>query len=512
MKIFPSDTISALDRATCEAQGIDSLDLMERAASAVACEIMQLFLTTQRIVIVAGSGNNGGDALAVARILIEQGYGRVETYLFNVTGKLSRNCEHERRKLLELDGIRFTMVEKEFVPPVLGRSDVVVDGLFGSGLRQPLQGGFVTVARYINASGAFVVSIDVPSGLFGEWNDKTITRDMVHASLTLTFQQPRLSFFFAEHAEVIGKFKILDIGLDKEAILKTPTDYIMVEEKNVRSMLRPRALFTNKHDYGSIGLIAGSAGMYGAAIMAARAAMRSGAGLVTVHTSAYGMVPVQTAVPEALFEADRNERHITDMRLTHEYSAVAVGPGIGTEQDTIDAIEGLLNRCKAPLVLDADALNCIAAKPALLSMLPQNAVLTPHAGEFDRLFGKMQSGEERLRKAIEMAQYFQVTIVLKGYRTTVVRPTGKIYINTTGNPGMATAGAGDVLTGVIAAFMAQGYRPELAATMGVYFHGMAGDMAAKTVGQFGITASDIADHVGLAIQEVLNHKNKKNHI
>jgi NAD(P)H-hydrate epimerase len=508
MKIFKSQSINELDKATCAAQKINSLDLMERAASAVTNEIVSRFYTNQRIVVIAGPGNNGGDALAVARMLTEQGFSAVEIYLFNVSQSkaLSHDCDEELKRLRALDNVALTMVEREFVPPVLGPSDVVLDGLFGSGLRTPLQGGFVAVARYINESGAYVISIDVPSGLFGEWNDNTITRDMVHANLTLAFQQPRLSFFFAENAEVVGEVKVLDINLDHETILNTPSDFILVEEKNVSTTLRRRNPFSSKRDYGSVLLFAGSTGMYGAAILAARAALRGGAGLVTVHTGGYGMIALQTAVPCAMFEPDSQPSFISDMRPHHRHQAVAVGPGIGTNPLTIDALESLLKTSKAPLLLDADALNCIAARPALLQVLPQNTIITPHIGEFDRLFGEQRSCENRLRKAMEMAKYYNIIIVLKGHYTTVVRPTGKVYINSTGNPGMATAGSGDVLTGAIAAFLAQGYRPELAATMGVYFHGLAGDLAAAEMGIHGLTAEDIANFLGKAIQQVLNNK------
>lgn len=503
MKIFTSDEIKALDRATCEAQRISSIDLMERAAQAVACEVMARFYTSQRIVVIAGPGNNGGDALATARLLIEQGFPNIEVYLFNVTGRLSHDCRIERERLEAIEGVSFTVVEREFVPPVLGSSDVVIDGLFGAGLRKPLQGGFVTVARYINASEAFVISIDIPSGLFGEWNDQTITRDMVHASLTLCFQQPRLSFFFPDNAPALGEVKILDINIDRDTILKTATDYILIQERNVRALLHPRDPFTAKRDYGSAMLFCGSVGMLGAAILSARATLRAGAGLATVHSAAYGMIPVQTAVPCAMFEPDHNQTIISDMRLHHDHQAVACGPGIGTATETIDALEGLLKNVKAPLVLDADALNCIAKRPALLSMLPPKTIITPHAGEFDRLFGEHTCAEERLKKAVEKARYYNIIIVLKGHHTMIVRPTGKVHINSTGNAGMATAGSGDVLTGTIAAFLAQGYRPEPAATIAVYVHGLAGDLAAAQVGQFGLTANDVAENLGRAIDVVL---------
>lgn len=510
MKIFASSVIPEIDKATCERQNINSIDLMERAASEISCEIISRFLPNKRIVVVAGPGNNGGDALAVARLLFEQGYKKVEVFLFNVKGKLSHDCEEEKKRLITLDELDFTEVRREFNPPYLGENDVVVDGLFGSGLKQPLQGGFVALARYVNDSGAYVISIDTPSGLFGEWNDNVSRRDMIHANLTLTFQMPRLSFFFEENADVIGEWKIIDIDLDAAKMKELGAEYMLVEPRTVRPLLKPRPLFSGKRDYGSALLLAGSIGMMGAAVMSARAILKSGAGLVTVHSASCGMNILQTAVPEAMFEPDRNEYFISNMTIHHNHQVVAVGPGIGTNDATVDALEKLFLNYKHPLILDADALNCIAKKPDLLTMIPPQSVITPHIGEFDRLFGEHRSAEDRLKKAVDMAKYYNIIIVLKGHYTATVRPTGKVYFNPTGNPGMATAGAGDVLTGVIAAFMAQGYRPEHAATIGVFIHGLAGDIAARKFGEFGMTASDIADNVGRAIHDLLNPDNNSN--
>ncbi|MDE5976004.1 MAG: NAD(P)H-hydrate epimerase, partial [Muribaculaceae bacterium] len=378
MKIFASNLIPEIDNATCEAQKIDSLDLMERAAGALSCEIISRFLPSQRIVIIAGPGNNGGDALALARMLFEQGYKKVEVFLFNVVGKLSHDCDEERKKLLAIDGIDFTEVKHDFQPPYLGQNDVVVDGLFGSGLRQPLQGGFVMLARLINESGAYVISIDIPSGLFGEWNENQIQRDMIHANLTLAFQVPRLSFFFSENADIIGEWKLLDIDLDEQKMKELPADFMLVEARSVRPWLKPRRKFTGKRDYGSALIIAGSTGMMGAAVMAARGCLRSGAGLATVHSARGGTQILQTAVPEAMFEPDRSEHFIKDMTIHHGHKAVAVGPGIGTNDATIDALEALLKNCSAPLVLDADALNCISRRPQLLSLIPPHTIITPH--------------------------------------------------------------------------------------------------------------------------------------
>lgn len=503
MKIFASNQIHEIDNATCEAQKIDSIELMERAAEALSVEIMTRFLPSQRIVVIAGPGNNGGDALALARILFEQGYKKMEVFLFNVLGKLSHDCEEERKKLIVVDGIDFTEVKHDFQPPYLGKNDVVIDGLFGSGLRQPLQGGFVMLARLINESGAYVISIDIPSGLFGEWNDNVHQRDMIHADLTLSFQTPRLSFFFSENADIVGEWHLLDIDLDDKKMKELPTDFWYMEAQSVRPLFKPRKKFTGKRDFGSVLIIGGSTGMMGAPILSARACLRSGAGLVTVHSSRGGLPIVQSAVPEAMFEPDRQEHYIKDMTIHHAHQAVVVGPGIGTNEATIDALEALLKNAKVPLVIDADALNCISRRPQLLSMIPPHSIITPHIGEFDRLFGEHHSSEARLKKAIDMAKYYNIVIVLKGHHTAVIRPTGRVDFNSTGNPGMATAGSGDVLTGVIAAFLAQSYRPELAATAGVFVHGLAGDFALADKGEYGIMATDIADNCGKAIRAII---------
>lgn len=503
MKILNSQSIHEVDIATCEAQKISSIDLMERAAMQVSVELVSMFLPSQRFVIFAGPGNNGGDALAVARLLMEQGYRRVEVFLFNVTGKLSHDCDEERKRLIMVDGVDYTEVTREFTPPYLSSEDVVVDGLFGSGLKQPLQGGFVSLARYVNESHAFVVSIDLPSGLFGEWNANISRRDVMHADMTLAFQLPRLSFFFRENAPILGKWKLLDIDLDMKAVRAQQTEYRVIDAQNVKPLFKPRDPFSGKRDYGSALLFGGSYGMMGAAVLCAKAVLKSGGGLVTVHSAHCGMPIVQTAFPEAMFEPDRNEHYITDMKIHHNHQAVAVGPGLGTHDATIEALQDLLQHATMPMVLDADALNCISIRPALLTYVPAKTILTPHVGEFDRMFGEHHDDEARLRTAIEMSRQYNIIIVLKGHYTAVVSPTGRVNFNMTGNAGMATAGAGDVLTGIITSFLSQGYEPIYAAMLGVYVHGRAGDMAEAEFGQYGMTASDIIGKVGPAIREIL---------
>ncbi len=509
MKIFSSKDIKDLDAATCEAQGIDSLTLMERAANAVAKEIRNRFLPSRRIVVVAGPGNNGGDALAVSRILAEQGYEHIEVYLFNVRGQLSEECEAQKQRLIESEAkVQFNEITRSFIPPQLSETDIIVDGLFGVGLRDPLTEGFAQVARLINESGAYVISIDIPSGLAAEWNANFLFRNMVHANLTLTFQFPKLSFFFGEHADIIGDLVVLDIGLDRKALKSMRSEWLLIEGRTIHKLLRPRNPFSAKRDYGSVMIFAGSMGMMGAAVLCARATLKCGAGLATVHAPRTGITILQTAAPEAMFEPDRHERVISDMSLHHTHQAVAVGPGIGTNDLTVNALESLLKTCKSPLVLDADALNCIVKRPALLSMLPPRTIITPHIGEFDRLFGDQPTSEARLKKAIEVAKHYEIVIVLKGHHTMIVRPSGNqiVYFNSTGNAGMATAGAGDVLTGVIAGFLAQGIQPENAAALGVFVHGRAGDIASEELGEYGVIASDISDRLGRAIKDVIDRK------
>lgn len=501
MKIFTNDAIRRIFEHSIKVEGISMLDMMERAASAVTYEIISRWRPSKRIVVFAGPGDNGGDALAVSRMLFEQGY-NPEVYLLNVkSSHLSNCCSANRDRLYQLNGIDYTEVTETFIVPELGENDVVIDGLFGSGLRNPLRGGYTTLVQSINDSGAYVVSIDMPSGLFGEWNAQVDRRNIIKANLTLVYQFKRLAFFFAENAQFIGECKVLDLELSQEAIINIPTDSYLIEEDDVREMIAPYDPFSNKYDHGSILLVAGSYGMMGSAILAARGAMRSGAGLVTVHAPREGYLPLQTAIPEALYEPDSDSYYTSAIELHHQYSVVAIGPGISTSDETLDALDTFLKSCRYPVLLDADALNCICRRPMLIRSIPKGSVLTPHVMEFDRLFGVHNSDEERLKKAINEARLYDITIVLKGHHTMTIRPDGKIYINSSGNAGMATAGSGDVLTGVIASFIAQGYSPDLGVVLGVYIHGLAGDIAAQEHSDYGVIASDIANNLGKAIKQ-----------
>ncbi len=505
MKIFTTDQIKKIERATFESEGVTSLQIIDRVAEGVVAEVISLLSSQSRIAVFAGPGNNGADALAAARMLYEQGY-RPQVFLFNIGGdKLSAECRTCRDRLLEvMPDADFTEVVKQFNRPQLTPNHIVIDGLFGTGLREGLNGGFRELVKYIDDSRAFVISIDIPSGLFGDWNPNAVHRNMMHADMTLAVQFPHLSFFMAENAEVVGQWKTIDVGLSPTDIRKTTAPFYLVERSDVRKLLRQRPEFCSKADFGSAMLVAGSYGMMGAAVLAARGALRSGCGKVSVYSPRCGYEIMQTSAPEAMFVASNSDIHISSIRLPQSYTTIGVGPGIGTADATVDALEQFLQERKEPVVLDADALNCIAKRQSLLHRVPVLSVLTPHAGEFDRIFGQQPNAEARLVKAIEVARYHNILIVLKGRYTTIIRPDGRLYFNSTGNPAMATPGSGDVLTGVITSLMAQGYRPEVAALCGVYIHGLAGDMAADVEGQYGVTAGDIAANIGRAIKSVLN--------
>ena len=454
--------------------------------------------------VFAGPGNNGADALGAARLLFERGF-RPEVFLFNIGGdKLSTDCAASRdRMLAEVPDIIFHEVKDRFSMPKITTNHLVIDGLFGSGLREELQGGFKSLVQYINDENATVVSIDLPSGMFGDWNPQIVNRNTIHATLTLAIQFPRISFFIPENAELIGEWKIIDIGLSEKAIATSPANFCLVEQRDVHRRLRHRKEFASKADFGSGILYAGSYGMMGAAILAARGALRAGVGKLTVNSPKCGYQIMQSSVPEALFRHNRGEINIIDIHPERDFSAIAVGPGIGTNELTVKAVEDFLASINQPVILDADALNCIAIKPSILNTIPVLSILTPHAGEFDRLFGPQPSAEARLRKAIEMAKYYNILIILKGRYTAIVRPDGKVYFNSSGCPAMATAGSGDVLTGVLLSMLAQGYPAELASLIAVYVHGLAGEMAAAEQGEYGVTAGDIASYIGKAIREIM---------
>lgn len=502
MKIFTATQIRELDKYTIEHEPVKSIDLMERAARAITSAIIKRWSTDVPIVVFAGPGNNGGDALAVARMLMEKGY-QVQTFLFNISGKLSADCAENKQRLMTKKGHPLlTEVTQEFDPPQLEKGMLVVDGLFGSGLNKPLAGGFASLVKYINNSPAQVVSIDVPSGLMTEDNSYNVRANIIKADVTLTLQHTKLSFLFAEHQQYIGQVEVLDIQLSEEGIEKMDSQFTFLEKAEVLPMLKPRDAFAHKGTMGHALLVAGSYGMAGAAILAARACMRSGAGKITVHTPRRNVPILQTAVPEAVLHTDHEETLFSEAVSTEGFQAVAVGPGIGTAEATAVAMIAQLRRAQCPAVADADALNILASRHAWLQQLPKGIILTPHPKELERLEGQCTDSFERLTKARQLAERLQGYVILKGHHTAVCMPDGHVAFNTTGNAGMATAGSGDVLTGILLGLLARGYRQREACLLGVYLHGLAGDLAAEELGEESLMASDIINYLPQAFRNL----------
>lgn len=492
MKIFTAAQIHELDNYTITHEPIKSIDLMERAAKTITRAIMDEWTDRTPMVIFAGPGNNGGDALAVARLLAEENY-KVSVYLFNIHNKLSDDCAANKQRLIDSKRVgHFTEVTLNFDPPELTEDMVVIDGLFGSGLNKPLIGGFASLVKYINQCPAKVVSIDIPSGLMCEDNTYNIHSNIIRADLTLTLQQKKLSMMMADCQKDIGRLRVLDIRLSKEYIDKTEANCRILEEQDVRRLLTPRDDFAHKGAMGNALIIAGSYGMAGAAVLATRACLRSGVGKVTVHTPRRNYLVMQTAVPEAVMQMDHEETYFSESVDSTDFDALGIGPGLGLVENTAIALIGQIRRTSCPIVADADALNILANHQAWMQQLPSGIIMTPHPKEFDRMAGSTSNNDyERLIRAQQMAEHIKGYIILKGHHSALCMPDGHIVFNATGNSGMATAGSGDVLTGILTALLARGYDKGTACQLGMYLHGLAGDLAAKEVGKESLVASDI---------------------
>lgn len=492
MKIFTAAQIHELDNYTITHEPIKSIDLMERAAKTITRAIMDEWTDRTPMVIFAGPGNNGGDALAVARLLAEENY-KVSVYLFNIHNKLSDDCAANKQRLIDSKRVgHFTEVTLNFDPPELTEDMVVIDGLFGSGLNKPLIGGFASLVKYINQCPAKVVSIDIPSGLMCEDNTYNIHSNIIRADLTLTLQQKKLSMMMADCQKYIGRLRVLDIRLSKEYIDKTEANCRILEEQDVRRLLMPRDDFAHKGAMGNALIIAGSYGMAGAAVLATRACLRSGVGKVTVHTPRRNYLVMQTAVPEAVMQMDHEETYFSESVDSTDFDALGIGPGLGLVENTAIALIGQIRRTSCPIVADADALNILANHQAWMQQLPSGIIMTPHPKEFDRMAGSTSNNDyERLIRAQQMAEHIKGYIILKGHHSALCMPDGHIVFNATGNSGMATVGSGDVLTGILTALLARGYDKGTACQLGMYLHGLAGDLAAKEVGKESLVASDI---------------------
>jgi ADP-dependent NAD(P)H-hydrate dehydratase / NAD(P)H-hydrate epimerase len=484
MKILSADQIRSADEYTIKHEPVSSVDLMERAALACANWIRENVSHNHSFKIFCGPGNNGGDGLAIARLLLESGL-KAEVFIVRQPGKYSADFLENEKRLGRLapDSIHDIESAKDF--PVMEKSDCVVDALLGTGLSKPVAGLFADVIRHINASAMLVISIDIPSGLYADKPGEGHV--IVQADHTLTFQAPKFTFLFSENDWYVGEFHVLAIGLDKKIIEAFPSTKYYVTADFLRTFLRPRNKFSHKGNYGHALLVSGSNGKMGAAVLAAKGCLRTGAGLVSVYVPQEGSEIIHVTCPEAMVKSGEID--------FEKYSAIGIGPGTGTKIAARDLLNSILEGATIQLVLDADALNILSQDDALLTKVPENSVLTPHPGEFERLAGKANDDFERHELQLAFSRQHGVIVVLKGAHTCITTPDGISFFNSTGNPGMAKGGSGDVLTGMITSLLAQGYSPLQASLLGVFLHGLAGDIAAEKKGEDGMIARDIVNAI-----------------
>jgi NAD(P)H-hydrate epimerase len=501
MKLFRSDQIKQIDEYTIKEEPIESIDLMERAANQLLRWYVSRFDRSKRVFFFIGPGNNGGDGLALARLLDAHGYD-CRVYYINFTEKTSDDWKKNLIRLETETSLRVNFLKSGDQFPIIPTGDIIIDAIFGSGLSRPAEGLAGEVISIINQFRAIIISIDIPSGLFGEDNSLNNYEFVIRASYTLSFQFPKISFLFAENAAYLGEWFILPIGLSENAIRNIDSSFHLTENKDLISFLKKRKKFDHKGVYGHGLLVSGSLGRMGAAVLGASAALRTGIGLITCHVPGCGVVIVQSSVREAMVEIDENDKCVSEIGSTDIYSAVGIGPGVGTQPESQNALHQLLITCKKPLVIDADGLNILSLNKEWLSLIPPGTVLTPHPKEFERIAGKSENSYQRLVRQIELSIKLKCVIVLKGAYTSVTTPDGMVFFNSTGNPGMATAGSGDVLTGIVLSLLSQGYKPEEAAVLGVYLHGLAGDLAAEDSSFESIIASDIINYTGRAFNKL----------
>ncbi|MBO4573805.1 MAG: NAD(P)H-hydrate dehydratase [Bacteroidales bacterium] len=491
MKIPNIQSARAADAYTIENEPISSVDLMERAAMQIYFWLMKKLKTKESsIKIFCGMGNNGGDGLVLARLLASQDI-YAQVYIVHVSDNFSHDCEvnYERLKAIPEIPVYGVFSTDDF--PKIDDSDIVIDALFGSGLSRPLEGLAAEMVNHLNDNQAIRIAIDIASGLNGDSinNGGVIFRP----DYTLSMQFPKMAFLYPENEPFVGKWEVLDIKIHPDYIENIETANFYTTADVIKPLLHKRGKHSHKGTYGHALLIAGSTGKTGAALLASEACMRSGVGLLTTHLPGSAMLPLQVYLPEAMISPDKSDNNFSEVPDLQPYNAVGVGPGLGKAEETANALKHLIQEVKVPMVLDADALNIISENKTWLSFLPERTIITPHPKEFERLFGKTDNSAMRLELQREMSVKNNIIIVLKGANTAITFPGGSCFFNSTGNPGMATAGSGDVLTGIILSLLAQRYTPEEAAIIGVFMHGRAGDKVAAEKGMEAMIAGDVVE-------------------
>ncbi|MFV9551111.1 NAD(P)H-hydrate dehydratase [Algibacter sp. PT7-4] len=496
MKVFSKEQIYKGDKLTAERQNISSTDLMERAGTQIFNWMHARMQGAQvPIHVFCGIGNNGGDGLVLARHLITHGY-NVNTFIINCSDKRSKDflINYDRIKNVTKNWPVLLNCAEDF--PEIKPEDIIVDAVFGIGLNRPVDAWVKKLFMHFRASKAFTLAIDIPSGLFP---DKAVEDDdaVVWAGFTLSFASPKLVFFLPETAKYTVQWEVLDIGLDQEFLYTTQTEVELIGKHEVLPNYMPREKFSHKGQFGHALIIGGSYGKIGAVTLASRATLSAGAGLVSAYIPKCGYNILQSAFPEAMVITDTEEEIITNITFNIKPTVIGFGVGVGTDEKTITAFETFLKANTLPLVIDADGINILSKKKALLKLLPEATVLTPHPKELERLIGSWNDDFDKLNKIKAFSKKYKIIIVVKGANSITVF-NDKLYVNTTGNPGLSTAGSGDVLTGVITGLISQGYNPLVATIFGVYLHGKSADIAVEDFGYQSLIASHVIDYLGEA--------------
>lgn len=494
MRILTIQQIKALDDYTIRHEPVASIDLMERASTAFVDWFTMRVETSKKIAVVCGTGNNGGDGLAIARMLDDWGF---EVKVWIIRGGVRESEDFKANYSRLPAGVARAEVSEEGSLSFAG-FHVIIDALFGSGLSRPAAGLYAQVIEAINAADSLRVAVDIPSGLMA---DAHSTGSIVKAHYTVSFQLPKLAFLLPQSYAYTGEWVLVNIGLSRKFIRETATPYRYVTLKDVAKLLRTRSKFDHKGNFGHALLIAGSYGKIGAAVLASKAALRAGLGLLSVHVPQCGYGVLQTAVPEAMASVDDDASIFSTVPDAGRYDVLGIGPGLGQADRTRAALAKTLENFHKPVVLDADALNLLGANRALLGLVPPGSILTPHPKEFQRLTGSWKNDFERLEMQRQLASALRSVVILKGAHTAIATQD-RVYFNSTGNPGMATGGTGDVLTGILTGLLAQNYSPDEAAIMGVFLHGLAGDLARQEVGMDSLIASDLIQYLPRAFAKV----------
>ncbi len=513
MKILRAETIRDADAYTIKHEPVKSIDLMERAASRCfdwlyqnAPKLFPKSITEEKdwlFIVVSGTGNNGGDGLVIARLLQRNGY-NVEILIVGDETKGSKDFETNLGRLGKgAKAVKRILQDADL--DKLPDDAIIVDAIFGTGLNRPVEGLALEVIKWINRSHSTVVSIDMPSGVFEGDNAANTAEGMVRADHILTFQTPKLSFFLSENSAFIGRVEILDIGLHPTFLAEAETKHHLLLEAEAKLMREQRVRFSHKGTYGHALIVGGSKGSYGAAMLTSKACLRAGAGLVTAHVPAGASQIAHLSVPEILVSADVEEEEISGLPDLSAYAALGIGPGMGQGEAATRVLKILIQEATIPLVLDADALNILSENKTWMAFLPKGSVLTPHPGEFRRLIGEKLSHYESMERQLEISIKHGIYILLKGAHSSLSTPEGKLIINSTGNPGMASGGMGDALTGMITGLIASGYGAGTAASLGMYVHGRAADMALTNQSHESLIATDLIAYLGPAFQS-LDHE------